>query len=182
MPPLAVSKEETVNAFRKITGTFGQPEHILHFEGYVKTAAWPQVGRVKKQFLLGWFAKFLATMIRYHLWEFVPIYSSLKRRQLGYLVTTTIVPDFRNYSNSHGGSPGGSHGSSHYFHLDCHGNEPWWFTDDLQRFTTIYPCPNFPIGGCSYGFPLGCPYIFHDSHDFPIGFPMGFPQAWWAQA
>eukprot|EP00434_Breviolum_minutum_P003402 symbB.v1.2.002992.t1/scaffold159.1/size291531/11 len=29
--------EETVNAFRKITGTFGQPEHILHFEGYVKT-------------------------------------------------------------------------------------------------------------------------------------------------
>lgn len=33
-------KEETVNAFRKITGTFGQPEHILHFEGYVKTDAW----------------------------------------------------------------------------------------------------------------------------------------------
>lgn len=29
--------EETVNAFRKITGTFGQPENILHFEGYVKT-------------------------------------------------------------------------------------------------------------------------------------------------
>jgi hypothetical protein len=39
LEPLAVSKEETVNAFRKITGTFGQPENILHFEGYVKTAA-----------------------------------------------------------------------------------------------------------------------------------------------
>ena len=37
---LAVAKEETVNAFRKITGTFGQPEHILHFEGYVKTDSW----------------------------------------------------------------------------------------------------------------------------------------------
>ncbi|CAK8985157.1 cGMP-dependent protein kinase [Durusdinium trenchii] len=31
------AKEEIINAFKRITGTFGQPEQILHFEGYVKT-------------------------------------------------------------------------------------------------------------------------------------------------
>ena len=37
---MCLFEEEIINAFKRITGTFGQPEQILHFEGYVKTDAW----------------------------------------------------------------------------------------------------------------------------------------------